>query len=155
MEPISHQLDKAAAAEACRLKQQQERNYQILYHIIDVILLAKTGPPFRGHREGSDSHNRGLFLEITHLLSKYDPVLRNHFQNSPKNVLYVSNAIQNELITALYHNMIEELKKKLQFAVCFSVMMDEASDFGHKEQVSVIIRYVDKDFIIQERLVPY
>ena len=32
-------------------------------------------------------------------------------------------------------------------------MMDEASDFGHKEQVSVIIRYIDKDFIIQERLV--
>ena len=152
--PISHQLDKAAAAEACRLKQQQERNCQILYRIIDVvILLAKTGHPFRGHREGSDSHNRGLFLEITHLLSKYDPVLRNHFQNSPKNALYVSNTIQNELITALYHNMIEELKKELQSAMCFSVMMDEASDFGHKEQVSVIIRYVDKDFIIQERLV--
>ena len=37
--------------------------------------------------------------------------------------------------------------------MCFSVMMDEASDFGRKEQVSVIVRYVDKDFIIQERLV--
>ena len=34
--PISHQLDKAAAVKACRLKQQQERNRQILYRIIDV-----------------------------------------------------------------------------------------------------------------------
>ena len=29
-------------------------------------------------------------------------------------------------------------------------MMDEASDAGHKEQVSVVVRYVD---VIQERLV--
>ena len=48
--------------------------------------------------------------------------------------------------------MIEELRKELQSATCFSVMMDEASDFGHKEQVSVI-RYVDNNFFIQERLV--
>ena len=31
--------------------------------------------------------------------------------------------------------------------------MDEASDFGHKEQVSVVLRYVDTDYVIQERLV--
>ena len=70
MAPVSLQLDKAAANEACRIKQQQERNRQILYCIIDVVIvLAKTGHPLRGHREGSDSHNRGLFLEITHLLA--------------------------------------------------------------------------------------
>ena len=77
-----------------------------------------TGHPFH---DGSHSHNRGLFLEITHLLAKYDPVLSNHFQNSPKNAMYVSNTIQNELITALYQNMIEELKKELQSAMCFSI----------------------------------
>ena len=44
----------------------QERNRQILYRIIDVVkLLAKTGHPFHGHREGSESLNKGLFLEIT------------------------------------------------------------------------------------------
>lgn len=38
-------------------------------------------------------------------------------------------------------------------ATCYSVMMDEASDCGHQEQVSVVIRYVDVNHIIQERLV--
>ena len=33
------------------------------------------------------------------------------------------------------------------------IMMDEASDAGHKEQVSVVVRYVDVSFVIQERLV--
>ena len=38
-------------------------------------------------------------------------------------------------------------------ATSFCVMMDEASDFGRKEQVSVVLRYVDTDYVIQERLV--
>lgn len=115
--------------------------------------MAKTGHPLRGHHEGSDSHNQGLFLEITHLLSQYDPVLKEHFQSSPRNATYVSSTIQNELIAALYQNMIEELKKEFQIATCFSIMMDEASDSGHKEQMSVVVRYVDVAFVIQERLV--
>ena len=69
--PINLQLDKAAAIEASRLKEQQERNRQILYRIIDA---------------------------------QYDPVLKEHFQNSPRNAIYVSNTIQNELIAALYQN---------------------------------------------------
>ena len=78
--PINLQLDKAAAENVSRVKRQQEKNRQILYRIIDVIvLLARTGHPLRGHREGSDSHNRGLFLEITSLLAQYDPVLMRSF----------------------------------------------------------------------------
>ena len=78
--PVNLQLDKAAAENASRVKRQQERNRQILYRIIDVVvLLAPTGHLLRGHREGSDSHNRGLFLEITNLLAQYDPVLKDHF----------------------------------------------------------------------------
>ena len=53
--------------------------------------------------------------------------------------------IQNELIAALYRNLIEEHKKELNTATSFSVIMDEASDFGHKKQVSVVLRYVDTD----------
>ena len=39
--------------------------------------------------------------------------------------------IQNELIGALYQNLVKELAT----VSSFSVMMDEASDFGRKEQV--------------------
>ena len=63
--------------------------------------------------------------------------------------MYTSMVIQNEMIAALYCKIIEELEK----STSFSVIMDEASDFGRKEQVSVVLRYVDTDFVIQERLV--
>ena len=49
--------------------------------------------------------------------------------------------------------MITLIKEELSVVNCFSVMMDEASDLSHKEQVSVVVRYVNKDYIIQERLV--
>ena len=61
--------------------------------------------------------------------------------------------IQNELIAALYRNLIEEHMKELNTATIFSVIMDEASDFGHNKQVSVVLQYVDTDYVIQERLV--
>lgn len=149
--PINLQIDQAAAEIASRAKRQQERNRQILIDVI--VLLARTGHPLRGHREGPDSHNRGLFLEITDLLAQYDPVLQDHFENSPRNATYTSMGIQNELIAALYRSVMEELKKELAIATSFSVIMDEASDYGHKEQVSVVLRYVDADYVIQERLV--
>ena len=77
-------MDKAAAENVSRLEKQQECNRNILYRIIDVVLLlAKTGHPLRGHREHSDSNNKGLFLEVTELLAKYDIILKNHFEKGP------------------------------------------------------------------------
>ena len=152
--PINHQLDQASARNYSRLQKQQETNREILYRIIDVILLlVKTGHPLRGHRENSESHNRGLFLEITHLLAKYDEILKVHFEDGPRNATYTSMTIQNDLISAIYQNMISLLKEELSEISCFSVMMDEASDLSHKEQVSIVVRYVDSQYIIQERLV--
>jgi len=125
-----------------------------LYRIIDVVLLlAKTGHPLRGHREHSESTNRGLLLEVTELLAKYDLVLKNHFENGPQNAMYTSMTIQNDIIAAIYQHMIALIKEELSAIDCFSVMVDESSDLSHKEQVSVVVRYVDKCYIIQERLV--
>ena len=110
----------------------------------------KTGHPLR---EGNDSHNKGLFLEMTHLLAQYDTILKDHFQTCARNAVYTSNIVQNELIASVYQNVIQQLKNELGATTCFSVMMDEASDHSHKEQVSIVVRYVDNDFIIQERLI--
>ena len=74
-----------------------------MYHIIDVILLlVKTGHPLHGHQENSKSFNRGLFLEITHLLVNYDEVLKTPFEYGQRNATYSSITIQNYLISAIY-----------------------------------------------------
>ena len=48
--------------------------------------------------------------------------------------------IQNDIISAIYENMISFLKEELLDVICYSVMMDEASDLSHQEQVSIVVR---------------
>ena len=42
---------------------------------------------------------------------------------------------------------LKSSKEELNTATSFSVITDEASDFGHKEQVSVVFWYVDTDYV--------
>ena len=42
---------------------------------------------FRGHREGTNSLNRGNFLELLHHQAKYDPVLKHHLTRRMNNIL--------------------------------------------------------------------
>jgi len=59
-------------------------NREIIKRLIDVIIiLTKSGSPFRGHLEHEDSVNKGLFLEIVDLLKQYDPIIKNHLEHGP------------------------------------------------------------------------
>ena len=81
------------------LKHKQEvlEKRSIFLKIIEVLkLLGKQGLPFRGTTEAAcslkdDTLNHGNFLEIIHLLSKYDKVLANHIYKA-----FELNTLQNE-----------------------------------------------------------
>ena len=66
-----------------------------------------------GHQENSESENRGLFLKITQLLAKYDKILKVLFEDGPRNDTYTCITIQNDLICAIYQNMISLIKEEL------------------------------------------
>ena len=80
---------------------------KILHRIVKMIrFLSKQDLPFRGHVEtinpSDTSDNSGNFIELTKLLSNYDPVLREHVVRcqylSQGQHSYLSPQIQNELI---------------------------------------------------------
>ena len=51
----------------------------ILHMLLDITLfLAKQNLAFRGHNENESSTNKGNFLEMVEMLSKYDPGLKEH-----------------------------------------------------------------------------
>lgn len=119
-----------------------EENKAILGRLLDIILfLACQNLPLRGHDERKDSHNRGNFLELVTLLQKYDPVLAKHMETSKAKELYCSPDIQNDCIKALGQAVEESIIKKLKEAGCFSLIVDETTDSGHKEQVSITLRF--------------
>lgn len=76
------------------------------------------------------------------MFAKYEIVLKEHFENGPKNAKYTSNRIQNDLIYSIHNVLIKKIKSDLQ-NVYVSVLADETSDVGHYEQLSIVVRYFD------------
>ena len=71
-----------------------------------MILCGKQGLALRGHHddhafsehEEKVGENQGNFIELVRFRALTDDTLREHLQNAPKNSLYTSKTIQNELI---------------------------------------------------------
>ncbi|CAM4593656.1 unnamed protein product [Lepidochelys kempii] len=92
----------------------------------------------------------GNFLGIVELLSKYDPHLSEHvkraqeLQESQKcmQVHYLSTRIQNEIIEPCGSFIQTTILDDIQKAKYFSVIVDATPDCSHKEQTTMVIRYV-------------
>lgn len=111
-----------------------------------VRFLAKLGLPFRGHNEEPSSVNRGIFLELLSFLAESgDTVLAGHLKCAAGNAKYTSPTIQNEMISLIGSSIQEVVILKVQKAKLFSVLMDETTDLSHREQVSLLIRYVQEN----------
>ncbi|KAL4152914.1 hypothetical protein QTP88_000747 [Uroleucon formosanum] len=133
-------LDKNRLEEISRKEKDRSKNREFMNRIIDIIIcLGKSGRPFRGHDEKSDSCNQGLYKELVILLIKYDVVLQDHLQEAPKYALYTSNRIQNGLITSIKNVILRNIKNNIQNSF-ISIMADETTDVGHFEQLSVVFR---------------
>ncbi|XP_060868019.1 zinc finger MYM-type protein 1-like [Metopolophium dirhodum] len=136
-------LDNAKEVSLSKKAEERIKNRQIMNRLIDIVIcLCKGGRPFRGHNESSTSNNQGLFKEILNLLSKYDDLLKIHFQEGPKNALYRSNRIQNDIIISIHTVVLQKIISNINSSF-ISIMADETSDVGHHEQMSIVVRYFD------------
>ncbi|GBP76366.1 hypothetical protein EVAR_53641_1 [Eumeta japonica] len=64
----------------------------------------------------------------------------------------LSSDIQNDLIKSIAQVIRDEIKSEINFAKFVSVIADETPDISHREQMSVIFRYLTKTGI-EERFV--
>ncbi|CAN6557123.1 unnamed protein product [Malus baccata var. baccata] len=102
------------------------------------------GLPFRGHDESLKSSNRGNYLELMQFLSKHNEQVRNVvFENAPKNLKYTSSDIQKDLVRACAIETVDAITKDMEGAF-FSLLVDGARDSSTKEQMAVVLRYVNK-----------
>ena len=126
----------------------------ILYRLLDIVLfLSKQNLPFRGHRETEASLNKGNFLELVELLSKYDPVLKEHLVRlkqasrhlQRQHVTYLSPQTQNEFIGLLAAEVKRKLIAEIKSAKYYGIIFDSTPDISHTDQMSEIIRLVHVD----------
>ncbi|XP_017604620.1 uncharacterized protein LOC108451442 [Gossypium arboreum] len=111
---------------------------------IDVVRwLSFQGCAFRGHDESSGSKNRGNFLKLLSLLASYDEKVEDVLKSAPQNASYTSSTIQKEILQIYAHRVRNVIREEIGDRK-FSIIVDEARDKSKKEQMAIILRFVDK-----------
>ena len=86
-------------------------------------------------------------------MAENDDVLCTYLETAPRNALYNSKTIQNEMISVLGSAIQDKLIRDVKSAKFFSIVADEVTDCANLEQVSLVIRFFDSDkHIIEEFL---
>ncbi|XP_049390026.1 uncharacterized protein LOC125854492 [Solanum stenotomum] len=107
--------------------------------------LLRNGLPFRGHDESEDSDYKGLFLELLKFHGVNCPdVEKVILQHAPKNDMMICSTIQKEIVDACTKETIKAIIKDLD-GDYFGILVDESKDISHKEQMALVLRYVNKN----------
>jgi hypothetical protein len=109
--------------------------------------LALQACSFRGNKEGPSSNNQGNFLEMVKILSSYN---ENVAGSAPGNAKYTSPDIQKEILNVIACNVQASIRKEIGDAK-FCLLVDEARDESKREQMALVLRFVDTSGYIRER----
>ena len=110
---------------------------------------------FRGHDESVTSLNKGNFIEIFQFIGKHDPVIQHRLEQGPQNATYQSPEVQNLLLNIMGDMLRKQICHNVRKANFFSILADESKDESKKEQLAIIVRYVDEEGIIHERFLTF
>ena len=140
-------------------------NRKILRSIIDtIIFLGRQDLALMRHRDDSQYHpvvgeSTGSIINFIELLNYRvrggDKDLEKHLESYSKNASYISKTIQNELIECYGQIITENLLQDIKKSQYYSVIADEASDTSYKEQMSLVLRFVDKNFDVREEFLGF
>ncbi|XP_028124415.1 zinc finger MYM-type protein 1-like [Camellia sinensis] len=110
---------------------------------------------FRGHDKSENSSNQGNFLELLKFLTDHNEDVKVvALSNAPQNLKLTSLDIQKDIVNVVAFETINVIIRDLGDAL-FSILIDEARDISIKEQMAVVIRYVDKKGQVIERFFGY
>ncbi|XP_023736319.1 uncharacterized protein LOC111884237 [Lactuca sativa] len=105
----------------------------------------------QGHDETPNSKNRGNFLQLLKLLASYnDEVANVKLEKTPYNSKYTSGDIQKEILSIIANKVRKHIRSEVGDSY-FCVMVDESRDESKKEQMAIVLRFVDAEGIIRER----
>ncbi|XP_058765096.1 uncharacterized protein LOC131638551 [Vicia villosa] len=112
--------------------------------------LIAQGIYFCGYDESSTSLNKGNFREMVDWVKSNDEKVRDAFDHGPKNCTMTSDDIQKELATCCAHDVTKVIMEEIGDRQ-FSVLVDESRDISIKEQMVVMLRFLnDKGKVVEQ-----
>ncbi|XP_025684783.1 uncharacterized protein [Arachis hypogaea] len=105
----------------------------------------------RGDDESSGSLNRENFIELIKLLASCNQNVHNVvLENAPENAQYISPSVQKDILHIFARKVRATIREEIGDSK-FCIIIDEARDESKREQMSVVLRFVDKHGCVQER----
>ncbi|XP_036148421.1 zinc finger MYM-type protein 1-like [Monomorium pharaonis] len=133
---------------------EKEKWRHVLKAIVETVLFcAQNNIALRGHGQLGEK-DCGIFLNLIELISRHDKILAEHLSNN-RRVTYLSPQIQNEFIHLLGEYVREKIISDIKEAKYFTIIFDCTPDISHVEQMSQVIRYVDKECNIRESFIDF
>ncbi|KRH00463.1 hypothetical protein GLYMA_18G214900v4 [Glycine max] len=114
--------------------------------------LIAQGMAFRGHDESSTSLNKGNFREMVDWVKSQNEQVRDAFDRGGKNCTMTCGDIQKELATCCAHEVTKVIMEELGDRQ-FSVLIDESRDISVKEQMAVMLRFLNDKGNVVERFI--
>ena len=161
----SGRRESVAAQLSQELRDTILKNRQTLRSIVETIILCgRQSIALRGHRdsatdlegEGALSNHGNFWALLKFRMAAGDTHLRDHLQRAARNATYTSPDTQNQLINILGDHIRDKILRKVRTSLCYTVIADEVTDCSNKEQLSLVLRYVDPETsFIREDLVTF
>ncbi|CAN6691395.1 unnamed protein product [Malus baccata var. baccata] len=115
--------------------------------------LLRQGLAFRGHDEGTTSSNRRNYLELLQFLADNDDKVREVvMENASGNLKLLALCIKKEIVNSCALETLDAIMDGLKDRF-FSILVDEARDVSVKEQMAMVLRYVDDNGHVIETFV--
>ncbi|KAG8451982.1 hypothetical protein GDO86_003968 [Hymenochirus boettgeri] len=143
-------------------RQNEEIKYwrEVLKRVVTVVkFLSTRGLPFRGSNEKFGSLTNGNYLMMLEAISAHDPFLEEHIKKygtvGSGTASYLSKTVCYEFIDILSSKVLDAIIKEIKEAKYYSISVNSTPDIAHMDQLSFIIRYVNKDGVPKERFLKF
>lgn len=102
-----------------------------------------------------EQSNEGNFRAILKYRAKGDEYLKSVLEGPGKRNKYTSPGIQNQIIEACNKLILNKIVDKINKSQCFSILADETTDVSNIEQLSLCVRYVDNNNMLNEDFIQF
>ncbi|XP_078151877.1 uncharacterized protein LOC144547158 [Carex rostrata] len=125
------------------VRQKMDYRVQLNASVGCARFLAKQGLAFHRHDEFESSSNKGNFLEILRFLGDHNEFINKVvLDKAPQNLRLTSLDTQKDIVNAAAKETTKEIIAELGDDL-FAVLVDKSRDVSFKEQMAVVIRFVN------------
>ena len=143
-----------------QLKREIQYWQNVVRRVVAVIKsLAISVLAFRGSNERFHSDSRGNYIAALELIAEFDPFLAEHIRlhgnQGRGSTSYLSSTICDELIILMETHVTAKIISDTKKAKYFTISVDSTPDISHIDQLTFILRYVNKEGCPEERFIKF